>query len=210
MQKKRIFIAINLPQGVRDELERHIADLALKVPESVRFVALEFLHFTLTFLGDQTDETIGDIVSVMREIIPQFLPPEIAITGIVYGPPGGAPRMIWAMTDEASSEAVSEIKTALEDALAERGVSFEREARKYLGHLTLARLAVALASSKPSAQHGPVKRARFERIESLPDIAVPLNIRFIAESADLMESNLKRSGAEYAVMAEVEFGEELG
>ncbi|MDO8584761.1 MAG: RNA 2',3'-cyclic phosphodiesterase [bacterium] len=186
MQKKRIFIAINLAPGVRDELGKHIADLVAELPESVRFVPPEFLHFTLTFLGDQTDETIGDIVSVMRDLVPQFTPPEIAITGVTYGPPGKAPRMIWAMTDEASSEAIGEIKTAIEDALSDRGVRFEREARKYLGHLTL---------------------ARFERAENLPNIEMPISIRFIPESVDLMESGLKRSGAEYGLLTEIEFGE---
>lgn len=96
------------------------------------------------------------------------------------------PRMIWAVTDEGTSEALSEIKMALEDALADRGVRFEREARKYLGHLTL---------------------ARFEQLKNLPDIEAPLALPFIPETIDLMESRLKRSRAEYALLAGVEFGE---
>lgn len=198
MAKKRIFIAINLPQGVRDELERRIADMVTALPESVRFVPPEFLHFTITFLGYQTDEDIGEVVAAMQEVVPQFTPPEIRFERIAYGPPsprrsapregrvGASARMIWAMTDEATSRALEELKSALEDALAERGVRFERETRKYIGHLTL---------------------ARFARVKNLPDIDAALALRFTPESVDLMESRLKRSGAEYMKLTEVEFGE---
>lgn len=195
MRQKRVFIAINLPTGVRDELEHHIADLVTKVFESVRFVPPEFLHFTLTFLGNQTDEDIGGIIGVMREIVPQFVPPEIAITNIAYGPPGRPPRMIWAVTDEATSQALGDIKAALEDALAERGVRFERETKKYNAHLTLARL--------------PAGQAGFEYGQNLPSIDALLAIRFIPESVDLMESNAKKSGAEYTLFTEVEFSKDL-
>lgn len=198
MQKKRIFIAINLPEQIRKALEKEIAGLVLKLPESVRFTPPDSLHFTLTFLGYQTDEDVGEVVAAMQEIVPQFAPPEIRFERIVYGPPlprrsdtregwvDAAPRMIWAVTDEKTSEALGEIKTALEEALAGRGVRFDREARKYLGHLTL---------------------ARFECAKELPEIETPFTPSFIPETVDLMESHLKRSGAEYGLLAVIEFGE---
>lgn len=185
MQMKRIFIAINLPDYIRETLEKEIADLVLRFPETVRFTPPEFLHFTLTFLGDQSDETIGEILSAMQEVVPQFTPPNIAFDRIVYGPRAKTPRMIWALTNEKTSASLSKIKVALEEALIIRGVRFERETRKYLGHLTL---------------------ARFERIRELPKIDIPFTFSFIPESVDLMESRVMRSETEYTLLTAVEFG----
>lgn len=186
MQKKRIFIAINLPKQIREALEKEIAGLVLKLPESVRFTPPEFLHFTLAFLGDQSDEDVGWVVAALQEVVPQFAPPEIRFDRIVYGPLGRAPRMIWAVADEETSVALGEIKMALEDALASRGVRFERETRKYLGHLTL---------------------ARFERAKELPEIETPFQSTFTPETVDLMESHLKHTGVEYIKLTATEFGE---
>lgn len=199
MPQKRIFIAINLPKHIRAALEKEIARLVLELPESVRFIPPEFLHFTLTFLGYQTDEGVGEIIAAMQEIVPQFAPPEIAFGHIAYGPVGAPARMIWAVTDEKTSDALGKIRAAFEDALAGRGVRFEREARKYIGHLTLARL--------PADRHGlPAEQAGFARMPELPEIGTPFRLTFVPETVDLMESRLTRSGAEYDVLTKVEFG----
>lgn len=189
MKKKRIFIAVNLPAGVRSALEKESAALFAQFPETVRFTAPELWHFTITFLGDQTDENIGAAVEALTAIAPQFQPPEITINKILYGPVGKTPRMIWAITDDSTSAALGEIKSALEDELANRGVNFEREYRKYQGHITLARFDIAL--------------------RDFPQIEKPLTLSFVPESMDLMESTLTHAGPEYALLTAVDFAEDI-
>lgn len=194
--RKHIFIAVNLSEYLQSALEKEAGNLFTKFPETVRFTNPESWHFTITFLGDQTDEDIGTIVETLLAIAPQFQPPEITINKIVYGPIGKTPRMIWAVTNDETSAALGEIKSALEDELARRGIRFEREQRKYHGHITLAR---------PAGRIGGFDAA----LRDFPQIEKPLALSFIPESVDLMESTLTHAGPEYALMTAVDFAEDL-
>lgn len=210
MAKKRVFIAVNLSEYIRSALEKEAGNLFAQFPETVRFTNPESWHFTITFLGDQTDEDIGTIVETLSVIAPQFQPPEITINKIMYGPlsrgqsslqrgegpAGKTPRMIWAVTNDKTSAALGEIKSALENELARRGIRFEHEQRKYHGHITLAR---------PAGRTGGFDVA----LRDFPQIDKTLTLSFIPQSLDLMESALKRNGAEYALMSAVDFAEDL-
>ncbi|MBI2406552.1 MAG: RNA 2',3'-cyclic phosphodiesterase [Candidatus Harrisonbacteria bacterium] len=189
MKRKRAFIAIQLPKAIRNALERAVATLAAELPEAVRFLEPEQWHFTLTFLGYQTDEDIGKIIAALGCVVPRFPAPDVMIERIVYGPHSKTPRMIWAVTDDATSLALGKLKEAIEDELAARGVGFEREARAYTGHVTLARFASGIGE--------------------LPDVHASLRLTFTPAMIELMESHLSRSGAEYTALAGVDFKDDI-
>jgi len=91
--RRRIFIAINLPELVRKEL----ASLQAKWPElPCRWTKPENLHITLEFLGHITDQDIPEVFQRAKELAGKNKPFELRFDNVCYGPPGKMPpRMIW-------------------------------------------------------------------------------------------------------------------
>ena len=96
----RIFIAINLPESVKNELLAY-QNRWPEVP--ARWTKPENLHITLEFIGNVSDQELEDIKKKTREKVSKQKPFVIKLSRIVYGPlrlrSGQAPRMIWATGD---------------------------------------------------------------------------------------------------------------
>ena len=67
MQKKhRIFIAINLPSDIK----KYLAGFEQKFSElPARWTPEDNLHITLLFLGDLTDEELGEVCMAVKSFI---------------------------------------------------------------------------------------------------------------------------------------------
>lgn len=178
---KRIFVAINFPEKIRKSIGGRVAALQkLFQPEEMRFLSPENWHLTVSFLAYQDGHSVYLINETLKDLTKETAGFEIKFTKIVYGPPG-RPRMIWLLGDKGTSQAIGSLKLLLEDKLDGAGVRFKRETRPYTAHVTL---------------------VRFEDISRpLPPIEQDLPLSFQATGIDLMESHLKRSGAEYEVLA---------
>jgi 2'-5' RNA ligase len=184
--KKRLFIAINLPAQARYELENDVEDLRPVLPPEIRFLPSEQWHITVLFLGYTPDEDVPHIIEALSETAKAVSAPAVKIDSISYGPFGRSPRMIWANTDDASSEILGRLKNVLEESLSKRGVNFDQEFRKFHGHITLARF-----PEKPLV---------------LPEnFGKKINYDFTADSLDLMESRLGRSRAVYELLQSMDF-----
>ncbi len=184
--KKRLFIAINLPQNIRDKIAAEIERIRYDFAQDIRFMEPVKWHITLVFLGYQKDELVNNILEAMEECAANFQPPVIELSSITYGPLDKTPRMIWTNGSLNTSKVLAELKNCLVDALSDRGVNFKQEYRGFKTHITLARFQTT-------------------RKEKLPLIDKKFDWHFTANSLDLMESRLKRSGAEYTRLAGVEF-----
>jgi len=180
--KKRIFVAINLPGRVKKKIEQEVENLT----SSYRFLPPENWHLTLSFLGYQDDHSLSLIINTLKETANKFESPLIEFEKIIYGPPKKTPRMIWLLGSPETSSKLSIIKNSLEDALIDNGVRFRHEQRPYTSHLTLARFE---------------SRAK----SSLSTIEKELPLKFEAESLDLMESHLRRTGAQYEALSRFNF-----
>jgi RNA 2',3'-cyclic 3'-phosphodiesterase len=184
MTKKRLFIAINLPENVKDSIEKELEKIKYDFTDDVRFVDRENWHITVAFLGDQEDEAILPILESMKEAAARFGPLKVELADLSYGPPGRPPRMIWLNGNAQSAAGLGEVKDALESNLADNGVTFKSDYKKFSLHITLARLFSA---------------------NQLPYIGRKLQISFEAKSLDLMESALSPSGAKYENLQQVHF-----
>jgi len=201
--RKRIFEALNLEEGALNAIEQLVAELQPKFTAvagyDIRFVSRSNWHLTMSFLGYQEETDAPRIIEAMRQTAAGFGEQEIIFKKLSYGPPGRTPRppkfssrkfgrarMIWLLADIGVSRKLAELKTALEDNLEATGVGFGRETRPFAGHLTLARM----DSVNP---------------RGLPAIERDVNIRSAAGSLDLMESELRRGGAEYTILQKVPF-----
>ncbi len=96
--KRRIFIAINLPENIKEELAKY----QLKWPElPCRWTKKENLHITLEFLGYLTDQDLMEVCQKTRETASRHRPFEVKLNKICYGPPKKLPpRMVWAMGEK--------------------------------------------------------------------------------------------------------------
>lgn len=185
MMKHRIFIAINLPEKIKKELSS-FQEKYLEMP--IRWTKKENLHITLIFLGYFSDEELLEISNTTREVAKNHHSFLINLNKIHYGPPGKKPpRMVWA-SGEKSQEATL-LKNNLEESLF-KSVRFLSEKRELSLHITL----------------GRIKAWEWKLIEpeERPEIERELNLSFEVNSIEIMESQLKKGGAEYTILESVD------
>ncbi len=184
--RHRIFIAINLPEDIK----KNLVDYQTKWPElPIRWTKKENLHITLMFLGYLSDEELLEVLKMTKEIASHQSAFLINLKKIIYGPPKKVPpRMVWAEGEK--SKELGKLQKDLEnsllssEALAKEDLTIE--ARPYAPHITL----------------GRIKAWEFRKIEpeERPEVNEEINLNFEVNSIEVMESELKRGGAEYAVL----------
>ena len=186
--RHRIFIAINLPEEIKKELEK----FQFKFSElPARWVKPENLHITLAFLGYLTDEELVEVLRITKEVASRHQPFSINLNKILYGPPKMPPRMVWVEGEK--SKDLANLQIDLEKSLTSSGkIRFEPEERSFTCHITLAR----------------IKQWEFRQIEpdERPQIDEDISFSFEVNSIEVMESELKRGGAEYTVLESAKLG----
>jgi 2'-5' RNA ligase len=182
----RLFVAINLPSEVRHSLWTATEPLrALDVP--VRWVGAESIHLTLKFLGDVETERERDVIDVVESTVagaPRFVLP---IGGFGMFPNATGPRVVWV-----GCEPVSGLEL-LQDRLERHmeSVGFPVDGRPFRPHLTLGRVRRGTKRSAVRAL-GP----------KMGELSYGTETH--VESVELMESELGKAGARYAVRHSVE------
>ena len=181
--KRRIFIAINLPENIKKDL----ADYQRKLPElPIRWTKKDNLHITLIFLGYLTDEELLEVCNATKNIASQNSSFSINLKKIIYGPPKKMPpRMVW-VEGEKSNE-LGKIQSDLENSLLSSPIKgVEAENRPYTSHITL----------------GRIRPWEFRQIEpdERPEVNEEINLNFEVNSVDVMESRLKKGGPEYTIL----------
>lgn len=183
---KRIFIAVNLPRATKDRL----AKTREKWPDlPVRWTKPENLHITLAFVGYVKDEDVLNISNTAREIGKRRRPFTLRLTDLDLGPSGSPKRMIWANGEK--SEELDALKNDLETALLHFQKKSTYRHKEFKPHITLARFDPKKWSQIP-------EKERF--------VSEEMRATFRIGSIEVMESKLKKSGAEYAVLESVELG----
>lgn len=182
MQKRhRIFIAIKLPEDIKRGLSKYQEKWA-ELP--AKWTAKDNLHITLEFLGDLTDEELGDVCRVVAEVAKRHKIFSINLNKILYGPPQKMPpRMVWVEGEK--SDELADLKEDLQECLLEE-IKFRPDGQGFTPHITLARI-----SEWAFRQIEPEER---------PEINEDIDLTFTAESIDIMESELKKRGPVYTIL----------
>jgi len=184
MTKRRLFIAINLPDAIKKKLVEYKYNYSQLDSKSIRWLGWFNLHITLLFIGYVTDDEMYEICNLVKEIGKKHEPFLIKFEKIIFGPPDKTPRMFWAQGEK--SQELADLQGDLKDTIQQR-TGYKYKAIR--PHITLARF--------------PVPTLKF-----LPkEIDDPFEYEILVDSIEVMQSVLRRTGAEYTILESVELGE---
>lgn len=177
--KKRVFIAINLPSVVREELSKLLAQLKkINSQPVIRYVKTKGIHLTLHFLGYLDEQQINQVKELMKDLARDYFQTSLTTNRINAFPNLQNPRVIFLSCQEERKDTLSNLQEDLGQGLERIGIKLDQ--RIWHPHLTLARIV------------GPTK-FKTEQIK-LPILKIPVN------SIELMESQLLPQGAEYKIL----------
>ena len=171
--RARLFCALRLPDHVLDALE---AWQRLHVARG-RPVPRANLHVTLAFLGWTSRDRIDDVVSELREAAARARP--IQLEPVRYRETRSVGMLVLSDAESAATALADDLQRRLE-----RMGIYEREARKWMPHLTVVRF-----------------RERPRLRPPLPETG-----SFAPSDGAVYLSRLRPSGAEYVVLEDVELG----
>ncbi|MFI5059639.1 MAG: RNA 2',3'-cyclic phosphodiesterase [Candidatus Acidiferrales bacterium] len=181
----RLFVALEIPAAVRDNLATLIKELRNSEPKA-RWVRPESLHVTLKFLGETPSEKLEAIRNALSAVRWEQAV-RLDFRGLGFFPNEKCPRVLWAGMD--ASPNVQSLAASIDEALEKLG--FPREDRDFAPHLTIARFLSPQISEK--------LRAAIQQNMDRESGCLRTN------EFHLIESKLKPSGAEYTRLATFSF-----
>ena len=177
----RLFVALDLPDVVRQEFRELIARLKKDCP-GARWVRPEGIHVTLKFIGYTDDKNFDSICAALAPVRPDQ-PVEMELRGLGFFPNERRPRVLFCEVEASAS--LARLAGDIDGALEPLGVA--RETREFVPHLTLARI-----------EPGKISPGE---VQKLVRTAQELEGKGFGSTREtefyLFESILKQTGAEY-------------
>ena len=175
----RLFVALSLPEAVRDQLVAWRAS-AVSAADGLRPVAREDLHVTLCFLGSVPASAGSEVLDACA--VAATLPAAPLALGAPLWLPRRSPRVLAVALRDVDG-ALAAVQAALSRSLAAAG-RYRPEGRPFLAHVTAAR----------------VRRGARVRAVDLPS---PEAVAFLGETVTVLCSHLERGGARYEALGQV-------
>jgi len=181
----RVFIAIELPESVKEEIAR-IQEKLKKTRDKIKWVDPSLIHLTLKFLGEINEKELEKVIGAMEKIAGKFTAFNLEIKGVGAFPSSLSPRVIWIGVGE-GKDAAENLARKVERELNKKG--FASENKKWVPHLTLGRVKLLLEKEKLA-----------EVIQGEKDIQGG-SIR--VEALSIMKSRLTPKGPIYTVLKHI-------
>lgn len=190
MPKQRIFIAIQVPEELKNTAEFYMKpfldDRDIRIPKR------EGWHITVVFCGYLEEEELKKVREIINSVALKTKSFEISPDRILFYPPK-RPIMVWLAF--AASSQFSQLKKEIEDGIisSQTGGLFKNFRVDYPAnpHMTLARF----------------EEKYFPNIKKyLPSEGIDLTKEtapFSVKNIDIMESHLSRTGAEYEIISKI-------
>ena len=152
----RLFLAVELPEILLEELEAAVAPLREEAPE-LAWVSPRKRHLTLKFLGDVERETVPSLVEMTDRIVRGRAPFAINLREVGAFPNFRRARVVWiGVEQEPRLELLQhDVEVACELA------GFELDGRPFRPHVTLARRRSALPVERAKQLRKTAKRVTF-------------------------------------------------
>src|SRR5262245_40801171 len=182
----RLFIAISLPEPVKDEIEETQAELRRALPgDAVRWTKREQFHLTLKFLGHVEEQRLATLADALRNASRSFASLHLRAERIGFFPDARFPRVIWVWVHD-EKELLVGLQAAIESAVQE--FTTEKPEGTFTGHVTL----------------GRVKGIKRPQAEILAQSAARHASRqfgnWTADHVELIRSELSSGGSRYTVL----------
>jgi 2'-5' RNA ligase len=175
MQKKKIFVEINVPNQIRRRLEQVIAkwsDLPIK------WMKPENFHITVSFVGYVDESVVPDICEKVSQATENFEAFELLFDRIEIGPSLEDPKTV-SLTGQPNVE-LGMLNEYVQRSLGMRPLAH----KEFRPHITL----------------GRIRKNKWDELPQKPVIAEKMNVSMTVENVSIMES--KGGGAEYVSLEE--------
>jgi 2'-5' RNA ligase len=132
LNKKRLFVAVGLPETLLAELEQLQKQLK-PFARDAKWVKTSGIHLTLKFLGYVEQEKIPAISDALQCIAKKHTKALVRSKGCGFFPNSRRPNVLWVGVESN----LQPLQEAMEEEMSKLG--FEKEKRAFNPHLTLAR-----------------------------------------------------------------------
>lgn len=186
MRQMRLFVAVNLPAKLKNEIGSLIGDLK-GISADLKWVEAQNLHLTLQFLGNVSEEQITAVVEALKKSAAGVGPFMLKVSGVGAFPAREKPRVFWAgITGE--TDVLLDLSRQVQREM--KVLGFSPGKNRFSPHLTIARLR--------SAAGFPELIERAEKLAEKKDFG-SAKIKTI----ELMLSELSSRGPKYFVLASI-------
>ncbi len=187
----RAFIALDIPDDIKQRIAIETAPLVRAAEDTVRWVTPENIHLTIKFLGDVSPnqlELLNHTLSTEAAALPPF---NMEIGGLGCFPNPRRPRVIWIGIQAPAS--LQHLVHTIENATGKIG--YPPEEKTFSPHLTIGRV-------KPHAENTPALRTLLENMN------VPSFGTASVNAIHLFRSELKPGGAVYSLLFSAPLGDD--
>lgn len=178
--KKRLFIAIDIPEVVKENIYNFSRSL-LGEDRGIKIIPASNIHITLKFLGDIDISKINKIEEAVKKTANLFKKFKYEISGKINAFPNTDNARVIFLEVGMGGDQIYRIYNELENNL--NRIKIKREKRKFSSHITIARL-----------------RNRKNIKQLIEKCKLDVDIILDCSEIVLFESNLKPDGAEYIIL----------
>jgi len=175
MEKKKIFVEIEVPNNLKRRLMLKISDWS-EMP--IKWMKEENFHITVAFVGYVDESMLPEICQKVRESVENFEAFDLEFNRIELGPNPEDPKTVW-LTGEPNVE-LGMLNEEVERALGMRPTAH----KEFRPHITL----------------GRIRKLKWDELVEKPVIAEKMIVSMTVDSLSIMES--KGGGAEYVSLEE--------
>jgi len=187
----RLFVAISMPEAIRDEMLSSQQELQRLVPrDAVRWTNPAQFHLTLRFLGDVPVERVPALQEAVKAVCAGVPALRLPAQGIGFFPNASSPRVIWVGVSDGEGRLV-DLQKGIEGAV--RPFAEGPASENFAGHVTLGRVKF-------------LKRPEIEKLAAHAQTAKDhLFGEWTANEVELMRSELLPTGAQHTLLAAIRF-----
>jgi 2'-5' RNA ligase len=188
----RLFVAISIPEPVRDEIIRVQQELQPLVPrDMVRWARSDQFHLTLRFLGDVPADGVEELKKSAGAVCRNARSLSLRAEGVGFFPNPRSPRVIWVGINDREGRLV-DLQRQIEVAVGP--FSPEPGEKNFTGHVTLGRL----KNPRPADTRDLAVRAQ--------SLEKRLFGEWTAPEIEIIRSELSPAGARYTLFAALRLG----
>ena len=173
--KKRVFIAIEIPKEIKEAIAETSKELnEFEREKKIKKVETRNYHITLKFVGEISNETIDKISKILEVIVKKYNPMELELSGVGVFPNKNYIRIVWIGTKEieknTNNKTLGKLVEEINNELEKIGIT--RDKNKFSPHITIARVKRKIDLSKfieknSSKRFGRIKINNLALVESI-------------------------------------------